>query len=85
MLRSIGWPGGRRRLKIDWKSIPDTVFDPSVPINVIEMRRPDTPRRERSRATTVPTFVRASFARIAENWACVYVALRQELDGEAAS
>ena len=72
-------------MKTERKTSPDTVAVLAVPTRVTRMSRPDTPRAERSRATSVPTFVRGSEPKMADRVAMSYVAVRQVAYGEAAS
>jgi len=53
----------------------DTVRVPAVPESVTEISLPDGARRDRSMASSVPTAVRGSRARIAPSCAGVYVAV----------
>ena len=56
VLRSIGSPLGRDRLRIDRKTSPETFFLPLEPMSVTLISRPETPRSRRSSAVSVPTF-----------------------------
>ena len=60
-------PGGRAALKIERKTSAETVFFPFDPMSVTLISRPETPRSRRSRAVSVPTFVRVSAANHADS------------------
>ena len=59
VLRMDGSVAGRRALKIDRKTSPETVFVARDPISVTLISRPETPRFRRSSEISVPTLVRA--------------------------
>jgi hypothetical protein len=72
VFRIIGSPDGRWALKTDRKTSPETFFVlPFAPMRVTLIKRPETPRSWRSRATSVPTFVLESDANHAWSWASV--------------
>jgi hypothetical protein len=67
VLRRSGRPGGLWALNADRNTFPDTVRVPADPRSTTLIRRPETPRADRSSDRTVPTSVRGSAARIAES------------------
>src|SRR5438552_15188295 len=68
---------GLLALKTDRKISPETVFEPSEPLRVTLISRPDTPRRERSRDARPPTAVRGSAAKIIVSRALGQAAVRE--------
>ena len=64
VFRIGGSVAGRPALKAATNTDPETVFVPRLPVRTTRIRRPDTPRSDRSIPLSVPTFVRESLARI---------------------
>jgi len=69
--RSGGSAAGFAALNTARNTSPDTVFVPRSPVTVTLIRRPDTPRFERSMPVRAPTAVRGSFASIVLSAAAV--------------
>src|SRR4029079_9318351 len=85
VLRITGSPAGRLALNTDRNTSPDTVFDPSDPVSVTLISRPDTPRRERSSRIDVPAAVRRSALKIASRADREEAGVPQVANGAAAS
>src|SRR3954447_1935383 len=85
VLRIDGSVGGRRALKIDRKTSPETVFVARDPMSVTLISRPDTPRFRRSSEITVPTLVRESAPNQLDTCVVVYAAVDHVAYGDPAS
>src|SRR4051794_20992943 len=83
--RRAGSATGLAALNAARKTSPDTVFVPRAPTSVTLIRRPETPRCDRSSSLSAPTFVRESAASIALRAAAEYVAVCHLAYGEALS